>query len=256
MRPNRLKRLLAEKRKGIGAWLWLDSPTAAEIVSRAGFDFVMIDHEHGSGNILSALDQMRAVQAGGDATIAMRLASNDANLIKRALDAGVEALMIPSVDTAEDARRAVRACHYPPKGSRGAAYPFIRAADYGVSAAAYPEHAAREFLLICQIESVEAVDNIPAIAAVEGVGALFLGPLDMSGTAGHFGRLDEPPMRALIARAEAGVKASGKALGGVPLGGETPASLLARGYDLVLVGSDLVFVRDGAARLIAECRKS
>jgi len=246
--------MIAEKRVAVGAWLWLDSPTAAEIVSRAGFDFVMIDHEHGSGNVLSAIALMRAVQSAGEATIAMRVTSNDANAIKRALDAGVEALMVPAVDTAEDAKRAVDASRYPPRGKRGAAYPFIRAAEYGVSAAAYPEHAAKEVMVICQIESVTAVENIASIAAVDGVDALFLGPLDMSGTAGHFGKLQEPAMRALITRAEAAIKATGKALGGVPLGGETPRSLLSRGYDLVLVGSDLVFVRDGAASLIKECR--
>lgn len=254
MRDNRLKRLVRERRVAIGAWLWLDSPTAAEIVSRAGFDFVMIDHEHGSGNMLSAISLMRAVQAGGEATIAMRLASNDTNLIKRALDAGAEALMIPAVDTAADAKRAVEASRYPPAGRRGAAYPFIRASDYGVSAATYPDHAAKEIMVICQIESVTAVDNIAAIAAVEGVDAMFLGPLDMSGTAGMFGKLGEPAMRALIARAEEAIKSTGKAMGGVPLGGETPKSLLSRGYDLVLVGSDLVFVRDGAANLVKDCR--
>jgi 2-keto-3-deoxy-L-rhamnonate aldolase RhmA len=254
-RENRLKARLGAGDKCLGCWLWLGSPDAAEILALAGFDVLMIDHEHGPGNFKTAIDIMRAASVG-DSTVIMRVESDDAAFLKRALDAGVEGVMVPNIESAEQARAVVRACRYPPRGRRGAAFSATRASDYGLRAAEYAKTAADNLLVIAQIESATAVENIEQIAAVDGIDMLFIGPTDLSGSVDKLLAFDDPEVLALIEAAERGIKQAGKKLGGIVMGGETVAAKFDRGYDLLVAGGDVVFLREGAKALRAQAPAS
>jgi len=253
-RDNSLKQRLRDGRKALGAWLFTDSPVAAEILGQAGYDFVLIDHEHGFGGLTDAVRQLQALQAF-PATVLMRVPWNDQVYIKRALDIGVEGLMVPMIETAADARAAVAACRYPPEGVRGAATSVIRASEYGRAAADYLETANERLFIMCQIESARAVANIPEIAATDGVDALFVGPNDLAASLGHRGAIDHPEVAALLAQALDAARASRTPLGIVPHAGLGWPELFARGYDIVAGGSDISLLRSAAAEQVAAHRR-
>jgi 2-keto-3-deoxy-L-rhamnonate aldolase RhmA len=244
-RPNRLKQRLAAGGKVLGCWLEMADPIATEMLSLVGYDFLLIDNEHGPGTLYQALLQLQAMAASPTASV-MRVPWNDPVYLKRALDIGVEGVMVPAIDTAEQATAAVRACRYPPLGSRGSAYQVVRGANYGIGADDYPRSAAENLLIVGQIESRTAVDNIEAIAAVDGIDVLFIGPNDLGGTIGRFGDLAHPELATLIEKAERAVKAAGKKLGGIPFGGLSARDLYERGYDMVLAATDVGLLRDAA----------
>ncbi len=249
-RDNPLKDKLAAGRPALGCWLHLDCPAAAEVVALAGYDLVVIDHEHGAGTLAGAVALMQAVSATPAAPV-LRVPANDAVYLKRALDAGVEGVMIPAVDDAEAARRAVAASLYPPAGERGVAYPIVRASDYGLRGEAYAAQANRNLVVMCQIESPRAVDNVEAIAAVAGVDVLFIGPFDLSAAMGKPGRFDDPEVVAAIARAEDAIRASGRTMGGIARANDDVRAMVARGYGLVVGASDVTLLREGARADIA-----
>jgi 4-hydroxy-2-oxoheptanedioate aldolase len=250
MQDNLLKRRLVEGGRALGCWLTMASPLAAEIVALAGYDCVMIDHEHGPGSLLDAIGQMQAI-SGTPAVPLLRVAGNDAVTIKRALDIGVAGLMIPAVSSAEEAHAAVAACRYPPAGVRGAAYGSIRASRYGLDRDDYRDRANDTLLVICQIETLQGVEAIPEIARVPGVDVLFIGPYDLSGSAGKLGHFEDPVVRHLIDRAERAILDSGVCYGSVPSPIRSTAQLWEAGCRLVISGSDTSFVRNGA---LAEVR--
>ncbi|MFT3816467.1 MAG: aldolase/citrate lyase family protein [Rubrivivax sp.] len=234
-----------------GAWLFLGSPDAAELLGHAGFDAIVIDHEHSPGGIETAVHQMRAVRAAGDATVLARVGSNDAAAIQRLLDCGAEGLLLPNVESAEAARAFVAACRYPPKGRRGAHFTVSRAAGWGFrSAECYRD--AEAIFLAAMIESLEGVRAIPEIARVEGLSMLFIGPLDLTGSIGRMGRWNDPEVESLLRDAEAAVLASGLALGGALVPGDTARAAFARGHRFVTVGSDAGMLRQAAASLVQE----
>ncbi|MEI6984837.1 MAG: aldolase/citrate lyase family protein [Rhodospirillaceae bacterium] len=248
-RENPLKRRLAGDERVLGCWLNMVSPIAAEIVALAGYDCVMIDHEHGPGALLDAMGLMHAVSASGAVPL-MRVPWNDAVYVKRALDLGVEGLMFPAISSADEARAAVAATRYPPLGVRGAAYSSVRASDYGLAGECYRDTAADNLMVICQIETVQGVDAIAEIAEVPGVDMLFIGPYDLSASVGRLGRFDDPLVSALIDRAECAIldsaSRSGVWYGSIPSPLRTTARLLEVGCRLVIAGSDIGFVRRGA----------
>lgn len=252
-RDNALKKRLAEGRPALGCWLDLASPMAAEIVGLAGYDFVVIDHEHGPGTLADGLALLQAL-SGTPATALMRVPANDPVYVKRALDIGVEGLMFPNVNSAEEARAAVSACHYPPRGTRGAAYGMVRGADYGLLGDGYRDSCGERLLVVCQIETAAAVDAIAEIAAVPGVDALFVGPYDLSGNIGKLGQFQDPEVAALLDRAERAILDSGSIYGTIPVAGRSMADLVARGARLVTAGSDIGFVRTGAVQQVETFR--
>ncbi|MBI1205808.1 MAG: hypothetical protein GC191_00815 [Azospirillum sp.] len=254
IRENRLKQLLRQGRPALGCWLNLASPIAAEIAGLAGFDCVMIDHEHGPGSLTDGLALLQAL-SGTPATALMRVPWNDPVYVKRALDLGVEGLMFPSINSAAEAQAAVRACRYPPGGTRGIAYGIVRATDYGLNVERYRESVDENFLIICQIETVAAVAAIPEIAAVPGVDMLFIGPNDLSGSVGRPGQFDDSEVAATLARAERAILDSGCWYGGLPYGTRTTAELVAAGCRMVLAGSDIALLRKGAADQVAAFRQ-
>jgi 4-hydroxy-2-oxoheptanedioate aldolase len=245
-RPNRLKERLSADEKTIGCWQFTTSPDVAEILGLCGFDALLVDHEHGPGGLESLVAILRAT-ASSEVTRLVRVPSNDAVYLKRVLDCGV--VMIPMLESAEQARAAVAACRYPPHGMRGAAYTVTRAGDYG-AAPDYPERIEERLLIIGQVESLAAIDAVPAMAEVDGLDMLLIGPLDMSGSAGALGQMTDPAVRDAIARAESAILDSGVWLGGVASSLEEARAMLDHGYRLVMSTSDMHLLRDGGREVL------
>lgn len=243
-RPNVLKQRLRNGEKVAGCWTMLDHPHVVELLSLAGFDYLVLDQEHGLGDPTSLAALLQAMSATPTVGV-VRVPWNDHVYLKRVLDAGAEAILIPSVDTADEARAAVAACRYPPRGRRGTASSSVRASSYGM-APEYVATCADELLIACQIESATAVANIDAILAVEGIDLMFIGPFDLSATVGQMGNLKHPEVAALIDRAETAIRAAGRPMGTVPHPGATFLDMFERGYQFVNAGSDIARLRDGA----------
>jgi 4-hydroxy-2-oxoheptanedioate aldolase len=239
--------------KSLGIWLQSAEPAFAEIAALAGFDFVVIDQEHGPGTIRSAMDMMRAL-SGTPATAMVRVPAADPVYLKRIMDAGAEAVLVPMVESAEEARMVVDACRYPPRGRRGNAAVVARAASYGF-VEDYVARAHEELLVVPQIETERGVRNARAIAEVDGVDMIFIGPSDLSGSIGLPDQTDAPEVEALIAETVAAVRAVGKPLATVPRAGRSWQDLFEEGYLAVPTGSDLYFFRSAAAALVAEYRR-
>lgn len=261
MRDNPLRKKFDRGSKALGCWLVANNPMSAEVLAATGYDFVLIDHEHGPGDLIGAINQMNAIAAAGEGKAeggparVLRVPWNDPVYIKRALDLGVEGVMIPMIQTRAEAEAAVEACLYPPAGIRGSALGAVRATGYGTDSADYWKRVNRELLIVAQIETEKAVENIAEIAAVERIDVLFIGPGDLTTNAG-FDPVD-PPQEALelIDRTAASVKELGKWLGIVPFGGRTPAELFGMGYDMVAAHTELTLLRRAAAADIDAVRK-
>ena len=251
-RANSLKHRLRNGEQVLGCWSMLGHPQAAEILRLAGFDFLVLDQEHGLGDVTSLAAQLHAMSATPTVGV-VRVPWNDHVYLKRVLDVGAEAVLIPSIDTAADARAAVAACLYPPHGRRGTAASSVRASSYGM-AADYVGSCAENLLIACQIESAHAVENIDAILAVEGIDLLFIGPFDLSATVGQMGNLQHPEVARLIEHAETRIRAAGRPMGTVPHPGCTWKDMFARGYQFVNAGSDISRLRDGALADVKEFR--
>lgn len=226
-----------------GTWLSLGSSLTAEMAGKAGFDWALIDLEHGAADHESLLHQLQALDATPAAGI-VRIAWNEAPRFKRALDLGPSGIMVPYVNTADEARQAARAMRYPPDGVRGVARS-NRAAGFGLEFDAYFAQANERLLTIVQIETAEAVENVEAIAAVEGVDVLFVGPLDLSVSLGVPSQSAHPAFRAALARVVAASRAAGKAAGILLPSAEQIAPALTDGFTFVAAGSDGALVARG-----------
>ncbi|HUH84163.1 MAG TPA: HpcH/HpaI aldolase/citrate lyase family protein, partial [Stellaceae bacterium] len=208
--PNRFKRALAEKRPQIGLWLMLASPAATEVAAGAGFDWLLIDMEHSPNELPDIAHHLRAAE-GGTAEPVVRVPWNDPVMVKRLLDIGARSLLFPFVQSAEEARRAVQATRYPPAGIRGFAGT-TRANRYG-RIPDYAKRAADEICVLVQCETRKAVAEIPAIAAVDGVDGIFIGPSDLAADMGHIADTQHPEVQAAILAAGKAIVAAGKAPG-------------------------------------------
>ncbi len=258
IRRNPVKSRLAAGKKCLGLWLVANSSMSAEIVAGTGVDFVIIDHEHGPGDLIGAAGQMQALRSGGigganddgrepgGPAAILRVPWNDTPYIKRALDTGAEGIMVPYVETAAEAETAVRACKYPPAGNRGCAVSAIRATGFGHDSAEYWNRINDEVCTVLQIETRKGIDNIPEIAQVDGVDILFIGPTDTMATSGFNPTAPTAEALAVVESAEAAIEAAGKPMAAVPYGGRSAAQMFERGYDLVAAGSDLSLIRAGA----------
>jgi 4-hydroxy-2-oxoheptanedioate aldolase len=207
---NRLKRALRDGHAQIGLWSTLTSPVATEVVAGSGFDWVLLDTEHAPNDVTSVHRQLQAMQ-GSAASAVVRPYWNDAVLFKRLLDIGVQSLLVPFVQNADEARLAVAATRYPPEGFRGVATT-IRANQYG-RAKDYLRRAHDEICVIVQVETPQAIANVEAIAAVDGVDGLFIGPSDLAASMGHLGNNGHPDVRGEIERAIRRIHATGKCAG-------------------------------------------
>lgn len=254
MKSNHLKAKLAGGGKALGCWLFIGNPVVAEVIGLSGFDCVVIDHEHGPGDFQTAISLMQAVRAGGDTTCLMRVPVNDAVYIKRVLDIGAEGIVVPMVESAEQARAAVAACRYPPEGIRGCASSLVRASRYGLDEATYLAEANQGLMVICQIETQRGIDNLEAIAAVDGVDMLFIGPSDLAASQGYLRDRSNPAFTALLKGLQERIGRAGVKAGTVPRADADSAALLGDGYDLVVGASDIGLLRDGARAQVGACQ--
>jgi 4-hydroxy-2-oxoheptanedioate aldolase len=207
---NALKRALAAGRPQIGLWSTLASPAVAEVVAGSGFDWILLDTEHAPNDVTTVHRQLQAMQ-GSPASAVVRPSWNDAVLFKRLLDIGVQSFVVPFVQNADQARRAVAATRYPPAGIRGVATT-TRASRYG-RVKGYLESANDEICVVVQIETSDAMANIEAIAAVDGVDGLFIGPSDLAASMGHLGDNAHPRVRSAIDAAIGRIRATGRCAG-------------------------------------------
>ncbi len=250
---NRCKEKMLKGEPVLTCWLSMGSPIAAEIVANAGFDGVVLDHEHGPGDLLNAVSLMQAAGAAG-VTPMMRVPWNDMVYIKRALDIGVMGIVVPYVQNAEEAKAAVDACRYPTQGIRGVAPHAARCSLWGQRLGDYLAAVPDNILVACQIETEEAIDNIESIAAVDGVDMLFLGPSDVSASVGHMLDLDEPKVNEQIERAERKMRATGKLMATVPRPGRTLKWMFEQGYHMIVAGGDARLLQSAALAQVEEFR--
>ena len=219
-----------------GFWLNLGSPVTAEMAGLAGFDWVLLDHEHGPGGEETLLHQLQAVSAT-PATCLVRIAANEPPRFKRVLDAGAHGVMVPYVTTAAEARAVVHAMRYPPRGMRGVAK-LTRASSFGARFDDYFAHAHEWLVTLTQIETTDALDNAAEIAAVDGVDVLFVGPMDLTTSMGIPGQYNDARFHDALGEVADAAKSAGKAAGILLL---DPANLpLCKelGYTVVALGSD------------------
>ena len=243
-RTNVLKARLEAGDSIYGAWIGSGSPGNAELLGHVGFDFLVVDQEHGAGELSDAVDALRAVESSGTPCV-VRAPWNDPIWLKRLLDAGAKSVMIPSIETAAAAKAAVSACRYPPQGTRGYAAGVVRASTFGFEPG-YVDKANRNLLIVLQIESAAAVEHAAEICAVEGVDVVFIGVNDLAGSIGRLEQLDHPDVRSLVRRAEDVILASGRPMGTVPSAGASWQELFARGYRMVVGPHDVILLREAA----------
>jgi 2-dehydro-3-deoxyglucarate aldolase/4-hydroxy-2-oxoheptanedioate aldolase len=221
-------------------------------MSRACFDWLLIDMEHGPGDMMTLVSQLQAI-SGSDVVPIVRAPWNDFVVVKRILDAGAYGILFPYVNTKTDAQAAVRACKYPPEGIRGVAGS-TRAAGYGQNPKDYLTKANDEILVIVAVETPEAISQLGQILEVPGVDGVFIGPMDLSTSMGHPFDPNHPEVQAAIAAIEAQVLAANKFLGTVSLSWEQARSLYQKGYQMVTLMADGVSLGKLATEIIGKFR--
>ncbi|MGV8935931.1 MAG: aldolase/citrate lyase family protein [Allorhizobium sp.] len=235
---NHFKAAIAAGRPQIGLWLDMAEPLSAEIAGGAGFDWLLIDGEHGPNDLRSIIAQLQAL-SGSNAEAIVRAPIGETWIIKQLLDAGARSLLIPMVDSAEQARALVKAVRYPPRGVRGVGAAVARASAFG-AIADYTETAEAEICLLVQAESRAAIADLANIAAVEGIDGVFIGPADLAADLGYIGRMDAPEVQEVIEKAIATIIAAGKAAGILTFDETLNRRYLALGASFVAVGADVI----------------
>lgn len=260
-RPNRLKRKLRAGERATGCWIFLAGGDSTELLSHCGFDAFIVDHEHIGADFRTLIEQLRAAQAS-DIAVLLRVPSHDPVYIKRALDAGVDGIVVPTLETAAEARAVVAATRYRPQGgNRGVGYPESRAAQWGLDETAYPREYLDELIVAAIIETKKGVENLPAILQVEGLDLIISGPGDLAADLApdfsrlaQYGSYDDPALHALVAQIEAQTRRAGRWLGGVARHPSAAPGFYARGYDFVTLTADIWLLGDGAKQALAEAQ--
>ena len=250
---NMFKQAIENGQRQVGLWSGLASPIAAEIVAGAGFDWIVIDGEHGPNDISTLLTQLQAMR-GGAAEPVFRVPWNDMVIIKRAMDVGARTLLIPFVQNVEEALRAVAATRYPPLGVRGVSVT-PRANDYG-RVQNYHRNAHLDTCVLVQIETRVALREIESIAEVEGVDGIFIGPSDLAADFGHLGNPRHADVQAALKGAASRIRAAGKAAGILTGYLDDVEPLFEMGYNFVAVGSDVALLARTAEQVAARFKKS
>jgi 4-hydroxy-2-oxoheptanedioate aldolase len=254
MPRNAFKAGLAKGEPQYGIWAGFATGYAAEITAGFGYDWMLIDGEHAPNTVPSILAQLQAVAPYSTAPI-VRAVGHDPVLIKQLLDVGTQSLMIPQVETAEQARALVQATRYPPHGIRGVGGGLTRATRWdGVPE--YINTAHEELCLIVQIESRAGVDNVAEIAAVEGVDAIFIGPADLSTGLGHIGNPSHPHVQEKIRHAVDATLAAGKVCGILAPAEEDARRYQQWGCQFIAVAIDISLMRQAALSNLARYRNT
>ena len=261
---NRFKQAMAQRQAQIGLWLGLADAYSAEILAGTGYDWLLVDGEHAPNDLRSILHQLQAIASAASATSALppgvqpphpvaRVPVGDTALIKQFLDLGVQTLLVPMVDTAEQAQQLVRATRYAPEGVRGMGSALARSSRWQ----AYPQYvheANQQICLLVQAETVEAMNNLDAIAATPGVDGVFIGPADLSASMGHPGNPGHPEVQAAIHDGIARILRAGKAPGILATTESQARQWLAAGALFVAVGVDTMLLASAAQDLLARFR--
>ena len=240
------KKTLERKVLG-GVFLNLGSTLTAEIAGNAGLDWVLLDMEHGPGDHQVLLAQLQAIEST-PAVALVRIAWNELPRFKRTLDLGPSGIMIPWINGPDGARQAVTSMRYPPQGTRGVAGS-PRAAGFSRNFKQYFQEANENLLTVVQIETQEAISNIDAIAAVEGVDVLFIGPLDLSVSLGIVGEFEHPDFRSALQKVAAAAQKAGKAAGILLRGPADLERAVSDGFTFLGIGSDGGLIAQGMPRL-------
>ncbi|HTK45905.1 MAG TPA: aldolase/citrate lyase family protein [Patescibacteria group bacterium] len=238
----------------IGAWASLDSPASAEVMAKAGLDWVVVDLEHGAATEASLLAHLYALDAGGT-TALVRPPSGERLRVGRALDLGAAGIVVPRLDTADQVREAVTFLRYPPAGQRGVAL-LTRGARLGTVNHAGVAGLNDDITGIIQIESPMALEAADEIAAIDGVDCLFVGPADLSHSLGIPGQFSNPTYQAALRKVVDACRKQGKAPGILLYDHSTFRPHLDLGYTFVGVGADVSFVNDGIKAALAAARRS
>ncbi len=253
MVTNPFRRALHEGRITLGSWIQINNATAAEVLARAGFDWIGIDIEHTDIDVTSLADLVRGMYGRGAVPVA-RVADNELMAIRRALDIGVQGVLVPLISSAEEAQRAVAAAKYPPQGVRG--FAFCRANNWGADFDVYAQTANEEIAVVAMIESKAGVDHIAEILAVDGIDGVFIGPYDMSGSYDIPGQTQHPLVQEACRQVVRACQTAGKAAG-LHIVKPTPENVqqaIQEGFTLICLGVDTVFLSlaAAAAREMAE----
>jgi 2-dehydro-3-deoxyglucarate aldolase len=249
--PNRFRQDLLARKRLIGCWASLGSPITTEVLGVAGFDWILLDAEHAPNDVLTLVPQLMALKDSASAPV-VRPPWNDTVVIKRLLDAGFHNFLIPFVESADEARRAVAATRYPPAGLRGVSVS-QRSNRYG-SVPDYFKTVNDNIAVAVQIESRAGVEAAAAIAAVDGVDGLFIGPSDLAAAFGQLGNANHPEVQQAMARVYAAAKAAGKAVGTLAPVEADARRYIEMGATFVAVGSDLGVLRMATQALIDKYR--
>lgn len=247
---NNLKQLLEDRTDPTGTWLSIGHPAVAEVCASLDLEFVLIDTEHTSMHLETVESMVRAVDAtDGTTETVVRIPWNDPVRLKRVLDVGVQGVMVPMIETAEEARTLVDATRYPPQGSRGIAGG--RASNYGMDLEEYVKSANGTIPIIVQIETKEGLENVEDIASVDGVDALFIGPADLSGSLGVFAEWESKRLSSAIERVVSAGRATDTPVGTLVVDPNDVTMRVDQGFDYLIVGKDTASLASGTRDAIA-----
>lgn len=242
-----LRERLRAREPLVGSWVSLADPAVAEMVASLGYDFVLVDMEHTPATLETVEGMARAVDAAdGDVPALVRVPGNGHVAIKRVLDLGVRGVMVPMVESAQEARDLVAATRYPPAGVRGVGGG--RAADYGLSMEGYVDTADERIVTIAQVETEAGLENVEAIAGVDGLDALFIGPADLSTALGAFGEYDAEAFVAAVDRILGAGRDAGIPVATLSASADGIERWIDWGFDFLMAGADVGHVLAGAAR--------
>lgn len=247
--PNRFRAGLESGETQFGLWLGIPDPSVAEIVAGAGFDWLVVDHEHGPFDLRDVLSHLQAI-APYDVAPIVRPVDGDPGLLKKFCDIGAQSFIVPMVDTAEQAAEIVSAVKYPPDGRRGLGTSMARAARWN-SVQGYLENANDEMVVIVQAETTTALENLDAIAKTPGVDGVFIGPSDLSASMGHKGNASHPDVIEAVGSALKTIRKAGKHAGLLCLDHSQVGHFIDRGANFVGVGVDALLLGNSARSLAA-----
>ena len=254
MPHNSFKRALREGKPQIGLWVGMVDPSVAELLAGVGFDWLCLDAEHSPNDVRTVLAQLQAI-APYPVQAVVRPVNGASELLKQYLDIGVQTILVPMIETPEQAARVVAATRYPTRGHRGVASATTRASRWG-RIERYFQRADEEICVVVQVESVKGLANLAEIAAVEGVDGVFFGPADLAASMGYLGNPMEPQVQRSILEGIATVRQAGKAAGSLTADRRLARQYLSLGASFVAVGIDMMVLSQAAAELAAEFKSA
>lgn len=236
-----------------GTFVSLGNPVASEIIGKAGFDFAILDLEHGVGSENDILGQLQGFEHGTAASI-IRVEGNDRQRVHRVLDLGAEGIMFPHIKTTEQAQNAIDALCYAPEGLRGVAK-MVRATNFGLNFDDYFANQKKDILGIIQVETEEILDSLDEVAAIDGVDVLFVGPMDLSMALGIFGQFDHPKFKEALKATSDAARKAGKTCGILLTNPDQLSGYYELGYRFFTLGADIAFINNGALNTVKQLNK-